>query len=123
MSNFENDSANPRRRYGAKPDEMAEYVVGKIEDIPEGKAIAVEAGRRTIAIFRVAGKLYAVANRCPHKGASLCDGEVVAEEGIVRCPWHHWNWQLEDGKLEADPRQAVRTYPIVLDGEDVVVTV
>jgi len=102
---------------------MAEYVVGKVDEIPEGKAIAVEAGRRTIAIFRVAGKLYAVANRCPHKGASLCDGEVVVEDGIVRCPWHHWNWQLEDGKLEADPRQALRTYPIVLDGEDVVVTV
>jgi nitrite reductase (NADH) small subunit len=126
MSNFEK-AGSPRwttgRRYRAKPDEMAEYVVGKIDEIPEGKAIAVEAGRRTIAFFRVAGKLYAVANRCPHKGASLCEGEVVVEDGIVRCPWHHWNWQLDDGKLEADPRQALRTYPIVLDGEDVVVTV
>ena len=102
---------------------MAEYVVGKVDDIPEGKGIAVEAGRRTIAVFRVEGKLYAVANRCPHKGASLCDGEVMVEDGIVRCPWHHWNWQLCDGKLEADPRQGLRTYPIVLDGDDVVVTV
>jgi nitrite reductase/ring-hydroxylating ferredoxin subunit len=51
-------------------DEMAEYVVGKLNEIPEGKAIAVEAGRRTIAVFRVGGKLYAIANRCPHKGAS-----------------------------------------------------
>jgi NAD(P)H-dependent nitrite reductase small subunit len=103
--------------------EMAEYVVGKLNEIPEGKAIAVEAGRRTIAVFRVGGKLYAIANRCPHKGASLCEGEIVVEDGIVRCPWHHWNWQLGDGKLEADPRQALRTYPVVVDGDDVVVTV
>jgi 3-phenylpropionate/trans-cinnamate dioxygenase ferredoxin subunit len=107
----------------AQQGEMAEYVVGKLDDIPEGKGIAVEAGQRTIAVFRVAGKLYAVANRCPHKGASLCEGEVVCEDGIVRCPWHHWNWQLGDGKLETDPRQGLRTYPIAVDGDDVVVTV
>lgn len=107
----------------AEPDEMAEYVVGKVDEIPEGKGIAVEAGRRTIAVFRVAGKLYAVANRCPHKGASLCEGEVKVERGVVRCPWHHWNWQLGNGKLEADPRQGLRTYPIAVDGDDVVVTV
>jgi nitrite reductase (NADH) small subunit len=113
----------PDHRLAAETDRMAEYVVGKLDEIPEGKAIAVEAGQRTIAVFRVAGKLYAVANRCPHKGASLCEGEVVVEDGVVRCPWHHWNWQLDDGKLEADPRQGLRTYPIVLDGDDVVVTV
>jgi NAD(P)H-dependent nitrite reductase small subunit len=122
MSNFEKSppGALPPQRI---PNEMAEYIVGKVDDIPEGKGIAVEAGPRTIAVFRVGEKLYAVANRCPHKGASLCEGEVVVEEGIVRCPWHHWNWQLEDGKLEADPRQGLRTYPIAVDGDDVVVTV
>jgi 3-phenylpropionate/trans-cinnamate dioxygenase ferredoxin subunit len=102
---------------------MAEYIVGKIDDIPEGKGIAVQAGQRTIAVFRARGRLYAVANRCPHKGASLCDGEVMVEEGIVRCPWHHWHWQLGDGKLEADPRQGLRTYEVDVDGDDVVVRV
>jgi nitrite reductase/ring-hydroxylating ferredoxin subunit len=38
----------------------------------------------------------------------------------VRCPWHHWNWRLADGRLESDPRQAVRTYPITIDGDEVV---
>ena len=102
---------------------MAEYVVGKVDDIPEGKGIAVEAGRRTIAVFRSAGKLYAVANKCPHKGASLCDGEVVVEHGVVRCPWYHWNWQLGGGKLEADPRQSLRTYEVAVEGDDVVIRV
>lgn len=105
------------------PENVTEYVVGKIKDIPEGKAIAVEAGRRTIAVFRAAGKLYAVANRCPHKGASLCDGEIVVEDAMVRCPWHHWNWKLGDGKLEADPRQSLRTYEVAVEGDDVVVRV
>jgi len=102
---------------------MAEYIVGKVDDIPEGKGIAVEAGRRAIAVFRSGGKLYAIANKCPHKGASLCEGEVVVKDGIVRCPWHHWNWQLGNGKLEADPRQSLRTFEVAIEGDDVVVRV
>ncbi|HZS64512.1 MAG TPA: Rieske 2Fe-2S domain-containing protein [Xanthobacteraceae bacterium] len=100
---------------------MTEYIVGKIGDIPEGKAIAVEAGHRAIAVFRVAGKLYAIANKCPHKGASLCEGEIVVKDGVVRCPWHHWNWRLADGTLEADRRQGLRTFEVAVDGDDVVV--
>lgn len=100
---------------------MIDYVVGKIGDIPPGTAIAVQVGRRTIAVFRVGDDFFAVNNTCPHKGASLCDGEIVIEEKIVRCPWHHWNWQLEDGKLQSDRRQGLRTYEVAVDGDEVIV--
>lgn len=99
---------------------MTEYVVGTIDDIRPGKAVAVQAGRRTIAVFRVGDAFYAINNNCPHKGASLCDGKVLIEEKVVRCPWHHWNWQLSDGKLESDPRQGVRTYEVAVEGNDVI---
>jgi nitrite reductase (NADH) small subunit len=99
---------------------MTEYIVGKVEDIPSGTAIAVQAGRRTIAVFRVGDDFFAVNNACPHKGASLCDGEVVIEDKIVRCPWHHWNWQLDGGKLQSDPRQGLRTYEVAVDGDEVI---
>jgi nitrite reductase/ring-hydroxylating ferredoxin subunit len=65
---------------------MTEYIVGKIDDIATGTGIAVQAGQRTIAVFRVGDDFFAVNNACPHKGASLCEGEVVVEEKIVRCP-------------------------------------
>jgi nitrite reductase/ring-hydroxylating ferredoxin subunit len=80
----------------------------------------VQAGRRTIAVFRVGNDFFAISNVCPHKGASLCDGEVLVEERRVRCPWHHWNWQLDDGKLESDPRQSVRVYELAVDGDEVI---
>lgn len=102
---------------------MAEFVVGKVGDIAEGRSIAVKVGHRTIAIIRAAGKYYAVANTCPHKGASLCEGEVVVEAGIVRCPWHHWNWKLDSGSLECDPRQKLRTYEVAIDGDEILVRV
>ena len=45
---------------------MQEYVVGKVGDIPDGKGITIEAGRRTIAVFRIgsaAGSGYDIAGR------------------------------------------------------------
>jgi len=100
---------------------MAEYVIGKVDEFPSGKAVAVQAGRRTIAVFRVGDDFFALNNTCPHKGASLCDGEVLIEEKIVRCPWHHWNWRLKDGKLQSDLRLGLRTYEVLVDGDQVVV--
>jgi nitrite reductase (NADH) small subunit len=99
---------------------MIEYVVGKIGDIRPGSAVAVQAGHRVIAVFRLGEKFFAVNNACPHKGASLCDGEIVTEDKVVRCPWHHWNWRLADGTLESDPRQRLRTYAVVVEGDDVI---
>jgi NAD(P)H-dependent nitrite reductase small subunit len=99
---------------------MAEYVVGKVDEFVSGKAVAVQAGRRAIAVFRVGNDFFAISNVCPHKGASLCDGEVLIQERVVRCPWHHWNWQLDDGKLESDPRQSVRVYQVAVDGDEVI---
>ena len=99
---------------------MTEYIIGKVDDIPSGTVIAVQAGRRTIAVFRIGDDFFAINNACPHKGASLCDGEIMLDEKIVRCPWHHWNWQLDDGKLQSDPRQGLRSYEIEVDGDEVI---
>jgi NAD(P)H-dependent nitrite reductase small subunit len=99
---------------------MTEYVVAMVDEIAPGKAIAVQAGRHTIAVFRVGDDFFALNNVCPHKGASLCEGEVLVSEKIVRCPWHHWNWQLQDGRLQSDPRQGIRTFEVAIDGEDVI---
>jgi nitrite reductase (NADH) small subunit len=99
---------------------MIEYVVGKIDDIRPGTAIAVQAGRSVIAVFRLGERFFAVNNACPHKGASLCDGEIVLQDRLVRCPWHHWNWRLDDGRLESDPRQRLRTYEVAVEGDEVI---
>lgn len=102
---------------------MQEYIVGKLSDLPDGKGIAVQAGRRTVAVFRVGCEVFAVHNTCPHKGASLCEGTVIAKDKVVRCPWHHWNWQLEDGKLDVIESQGLRRYDVVVEGEDVILKV
>ena len=106
---------------------MAEHVVCKLEEIPEGEARRFTIGKRDIAIFNIRGELAAIADRCPHEGASLCKGKVsglvqsdgpgdyrMEREGeLVRCPWHGWEFDLRTGRSYCDPtRMKVRTFDV-----------
>lgn len=102
---------------------MTDYIIGRTGDFTEGEPITIEAGRRTIAVYRLENEFYAIANACPHKGASLCEGKVLVKEKIVRCPWHHWNWEIPQGKLEADGRQKLRTFNVVVEDDSVIVRI
>jgi nitrite reductase/ring-hydroxylating ferredoxin subunit len=99
---------------------MKEYLLGQIGDIPEGRGRAFKAGARTVAVFRSNGKVYALANRCVHKGASICDGDLGDNGRVVRCPWHNWTFDLETGQNCLDATERLRTYQVKLDGDQVI---
>ena len=99
---------------------MKEYLIGKIDDIPEGKGRAFQAGRATVAVFRSNGKFYAMSNRCVHKGASMCDGEITNGGTVVRCPWHNWAFDIATGEHCYDESEKIRTYQVKTDGDQVI---
>jgi 3-phenylpropionate/trans-cinnamate dioxygenase ferredoxin subunit len=102
----------------------------------EGERRLVQLGGRSVGVFRLDGDYFALADRCPHRGAPLCSsGEVVnAVEGVgdaarvtregalVRCPWHKWDFEIATGRCPADARLRVRRYPVRVDGEELVVS-
>lgn len=97
---------------------MKEYVVGRLEELEETGCQAVQIGNLTLAVFRIDNEVFAVPNRCQHKGGSLCDGEVDRERKVVRCPWHFWDWSLETGHFDAYPKKRMKSYPVnLVDGE------
>lgn len=102
---------------------MNEFIAGKVSDFEEGKGRAFNAGGRIVAIFRSNGQFFGFANRCPHKGASLCAGELSSDGLLVRCPWHNWAYDLNTGRSPLDPNERIRTYPVRTKGEYVVVEV
>jgi 3-phenylpropionate/trans-cinnamate dioxygenase ferredoxin subunit len=104
---------------------MAKHVVAPVSEIPPGGRKLVDAGGRAIVVFNVDGEFFALNNRCPHRGGSLCDGVVTGlvlsdEPGhyeysrrgeIVRCPWHSWEFDIRTGQSWVDPaRTRVRRY-------------
>ena len=89
-----------------------------LEDIPLLGARVLEcAGGDNIALFRPAPeRVFALADRCPHKGGPLSQGIVSGD--TVTCPLHGWNIQLDNGQACAPDVGCARRYPVQLrDGE------
>jgi|TARA_B100001079_G_scaffold45227_1_gene36560 nitrite reductase/ring-hydroxylating ferredoxin subunit len=73
-----------------------------------GKVMFVD--DRPIALFNLCGEFVAIDNKCPHRGGSLGDGEIV--DDVVACPWHGWEFNCRTGKAVENDAISVRTYDI-----------
>ena len=70
-----------------------------------------------IAIFRIADdRVFALLDRCPHKGGPLSQGIVFGDR--VACPLHNWTITLATGEAcEPDHGCTARFAVNVVDGE------
>ena len=107
-----------------------------VGDAPsEGGVRIVELDGHRIGLYRVGDAFFALADRCPHRGAPLCagsvatavevrDGEIVlgTPNATVRCPWHKWEFDIASGRALADDRLRVRRYAVSVHGAEVVVS-
>ncbi len=59
-------------------------------ELPEGRVTTVTAGHRSVALTHYDGSFGALDNRCPHQGGPL--GEGTIENGLLRCPWHGYDY-------------------------------
>ena len=87
-------------------------------ELPPGRARTVETAAGRVAVFRAEdGALFAIEDRCPHRGAALSQG-VLYDVHKVACPDHGWTIDLTSGKVELPERGAVRTFAVkTVDGE------
>ena len=95
--------------------------VAKLDDLAPGGSFLVEFAGRDVALFRDGDTVYAIDDRCPHAGASLCGGPV--EDGVITCPWHYWSFRLSDGASIGNPRVKARTYSVRVAGGDIQLSV
>jgi thiamine pyrophosphate-dependent acetolactate synthase large subunit-like protein/nitrite reductase/ring-hydroxylating ferredoxin subunit len=72
------------------------FRVADVDEIPEGRVKTVTAGHRSLALTHYDGKYGALDNRCPHQGGPLGEGSI--ENGLLRCPWHGWDYCPHSGK-------------------------
>ncbi|TCV81053.1 nitrite reductase small subunit NirD [Sulfurirhabdus autotrophica] len=81
-----------------------------LNEVPKLGARVVTHGGVDIAIFRTDGDdVFAVNNKCPHKGGPLSQGIVSGNK--VTCPLHGMNICLNDGKVMEPDEGCVATYP------------
>lgn len=94
--------------------------VATVADFAASDAIAVDLGTRQIAIYLVAGEVFATDNHCTHGDARLCEGFLEGYE--IECPHHQGRFDIRTGVATCAPAEvALATYPARLDGERVLV--
>ncbi len=90
--------------------------IGSLSDIPRRGARCVATPGGKVAVFRTQDdQVYAIDDRCPHKGGPLSQG--IVHGTAVTCPLHNWVISLETGTALGADDGAVRTIPVRIEGE------
>jgi nitrite reductase (NADH) small subunit len=113
---------------------LVKHRVGTVDEFEPGTFKVFAVGSRSIGVVNAAGAFYAVLNVCPHEHAPIAEGEVTGtmlpsgqgeaayglEGRVLRCPWHGYEFDLDDGGrcLFTRFRGRLRMFPVsVQDGE------
>ena len=98
------------------------FDAGPLHAIPQRGARTIKTPRREIAVFRTASdEVFALENRCPHKGGPLSDGIVHGRK--VACPLHNWVIDLATGEAAAPDRGCVRRIPVRVEAGRILIGV
>jgi nitrite reductase/ring-hydroxylating ferredoxin subunit/DMSO/TMAO reductase YedYZ heme-binding membrane subunit len=108
--------AASRHRTSETPEIDGWLDAGPVTAIEEDHAVSVTPlMAEPIAIFRHMGRLSAVTGVCAHQNGPLAEGRVVA--GCITCPWHGYQYRLEDGCAPPPYTEKLSTFRLkIVDG-------
>lgn len=94
--------------------------VCSVSDIPRLGSRVVKRADGDVALFRTANdEVFALHDRCPHKGGALSQG--IVHGNTVTCPLHSWNIALDTGEARAPDEGCTLRFAVKVDGEAVFV--
>lgn len=96
---------------GTAPAPDGWIAVGPPAAIPDRAAriVAAPKGER-IAVFRDGDRIGALSNVCAHQQGPLGEGRII--DGCVTCPWHGYQYRLEDGCAPPPFTDKLATYRV-----------
>lgn len=84
-------------------------------EVPQDDVMAVSAAGREVALYDVAGQVYATDNLCTHGHARLCDGFLEGHE--IECPLHQGKFDVRSGVPTCAPvTTPLKSYPVKIEG-------
>jgi len=120
---------------------MSDVVIGRADEFPDPGRKVVEIDGAVVGVFRRNGTFTAWENVCPHMGGPVCQGKIIArvqeliandktslgfafskDQTNVVCPWHGYEYDIETGRHQGNPRVRLRPVSIVVIDGDLVVT-
>ena len=98
------------------PEQSAAWTeICAVGDIPVlGSRVVRRTSGPDIAIFRnTEDRVFALLDRCPHKGGPLSQGIVFGER--VACPLHNWTVELTNGCAVAPDEGCTKSFPVRIE--------
>jgi nitrite reductase/ring-hydroxylating ferredoxin subunit len=99
--------------------------VTTLDELPEGVPTEFRAAGRNVVLVRWRERVYALRNICPHMSNSFVGGLVggraagpvgghafVDDDPVMTCPWHQFEFVLDDGRCLTDANLRIATYAV-----------
>jgi nitrite reductase (NADH) small subunit len=94
-------------------------IICRVDDIPVlGARVVKRQAKTDVAIFRNSeDKIFALLDKCPHKGGPLSQGIVFGEK--VACPLHNWNIELPTGCAVSPDEGCTQKFSVKVEADQV----
>ena len=101
---------------------MSQFVkAAETTEVQPGDCLGVKVEGVFIGIYNIDGNYYAMNNICPHLGGVLTYGFL--DDNVVTCPLHMWEFDAKTGKCLWPEQEKLPTYPVKIEGNDILVDV
>lgn len=98
----------------ADTDKLEWVTVAEVSELPSGERIIVEIDGEPIAVFNIAGELYAITDVCSHDDGPVAEGAL--HEFAIECPRHGAKFDVRSGKVLSLPAIVdIPAYPVRVD--------
>lgn len=95
--------------------------VTALNQVPEWGVLKVKVDETSVILNRQGMNVTCYRNACSHLEYPIDMGKV--SNGIITCPFHKYQFQLDSGKCLNAPADSLESYPVKIEGEIVFVEI
>jgi len=89
-------------------------------ELEEGTIQAVRINGEAVALYKIAGQVYATSEMCSHDACSLEDFGKIVEGDQVECICHGARFRIKTGEVTRLPAETpLKSYPVKVEGDEV----
>jgi 3-phenylpropionate/trans-cinnamate dioxygenase ferredoxin subunit len=100
------------------PDKVEYLTVAEVGELADGERKLLEIDGEPMALFRIAGEYFAIADVCSHDDGPVAEGELRGYE--VECPRHGARFDVRDGRVLSLPAAVdIPAYPVRVVGDEI----
>lgn len=93
--------------------------VAAFADLPDDRPLGITLSGDRIALVKTERGVSAVSGICQHQNGPLAEGRMI--DGCLTCPWHGFQYRIEDGCAPDPFTEKLPTFRVKLEGERVFV--